>query len=91
MAVDEKKAKPRRSRAEGKLSSKEAIRQVLASGEPMKSAAIAEAAVPLTDLQGATPAATIAAVLSVEAKKENGLVERVEKGTFKLRAEAEPV
>lgn len=81
-------SKPAASKKNG-MTSKEAIRAVLAkSSEPMKALEIAEQAIPLTSLKGATPGATIAAVLYVEAKKDNGIVVQVEKGTFKLREES---
>jgi hypothetical protein len=36
-------------------------------------------------LGGKTPGATISAILAVEAAKEDGLIERVAPGTFRLR------
>jgi len=53
----------------------------------LKTSAIIEAVL-ATDgvvLKGKTPGATISAILAVEAAKEDGLVERVAPGTFRLR------
>ena len=50
----------------------------------MKVSEIIEAAVPLTGLSGKTPGQTVYSVLYGEAKKSDGLFERVSRGTFRL-------
>lgn len=68
-----------------KLTTKRAIERVLmAAGRPMKVSEIIEAAVPLTALSGKTPGQTVYSVLYAEAKKPDGLFERVSAGTFQL-------
>ena len=64
----------------------EAIRKVLGRAKsPMTAPAIAEKVVPMVPgLKGATPAATVAAKLYIEAKKPDGFVEKVD-GGFVLR------
>jgi hypothetical protein len=54
--------------------------------KPMTVSQIAEAALPLTNLKGATPKQTFYSVIYGEAKKPDGLFVRVNRGTFKLRA-----
>ena len=68
-----------------KLTTKAAIERVLAAAEaPMKVREIIEAAVPLTGLSGKTPGQTVYSVLYGEAKKPDGLFERVGRGEFRL-------
>ena len=50
----------------------------------MTVAEIAEAAIPLSNLQGATPKQVIYSVLYSENRRADGLVTRTDKGTFKL-------
>jgi hypothetical protein len=72
-----------------RVSAKDAISRVLKkAGEPLKTKDIVERVLATKGvaLNGATPAATIAAILSTENKKPDGLVERTEPGTYKLRA-----
>lgn len=52
--------------------------------KPMSVAEIAEAAIPLSDLKGATPKQVIYSVLYSENKRPDGLVTRTDRGTFKL-------
>ncbi len=69
-----------------KLTAKAAIEQVLAqNGGPMRVPEIIKQAVPLTALSGKTPGQAIYSVIYSEAKKEDGLFEKVERGTFVLR------
>lgn len=70
------------------VSAKDAVRDVLkAAGKPLATADIVKGVLAHNgvELKGKTPAATIAAILSVENAKENGLFVRVEKGTYDLR------
>ncbi len=68
---------------------KEAVALILGdAGQGLRGSEIAARAVPLVDLKGKTPAATIAAVLSVEARKPTGLVVKNDK-LFSLRAEGD--
>lgn len=46
---------------------------------------IAEAALPLAELKGKTPKQQVYSILYTENRKADGLVTRVDKGTFKLR------
>ena len=46
---------------------------------------IAEVAVPLAEVKGKTPKQQVYSLLYTENRKADGLVERVDKGTFKLR------
>lgn len=66
-----------------------AIRKVLGEADgPLRASEIGEKVVPLVPgLKGKTPKATVAAKLYTEAKKPDGLVEKVE-GGFVLRAQA---
>jgi hypothetical protein len=77
--------------AMNRVSAKDATTAVLKAAEgPMSVAEIAEKVL-ATDgvrLAGKTPAATIAAILSVENKKADGLFVRVEKGKYALRETA---
>lgn len=70
------------------LSTKDAIARVLAdNGKPMMVSQIFEAAMPLTNLSGATPKQTFYSILYAENKKPDGLFKRTSKpGTFKLAA-----
>lgn len=76
------------SAAMNRVSAKDATTAVLKAAEgPLSVAEIAEKVL-ATDgvkLDGKTPAATIAAILSVENKKPEGLFVRVEKGKYALR------
>jgi hypothetical protein len=65
-----------------------AIEKVLTdSKKPMTVAEITEAALPLTNLKGATPKQVFYSVLYAENKKTDGLVTKVGPGgTFKLNA-----
>jgi hypothetical protein len=68
-----------------KLSTKAAIEQVMTGKRKMTVAEIAEAALPLTNLKGATPKQTFYSVLYGEAKKDGGLVVKAgDGGVFKL-------
>jgi hypothetical protein len=68
-----------------KLTTKAAIERVLgAADRPMKVSEIVDEAVPLTGLSGKTPGQTVYSVLYAEAKKPDGLFDRVGKGTFRL-------
>jgi hypothetical protein len=68
------------------MTTKEAIAEVLAgSRKPMRVPAIIAAGVPLaTGLRGKTPGQVFYSTLYSEAKKPQGLVVQVSKGTFKL-------
>jgi HB1, ASXL, restriction endonuclease HTH domain len=67
------------------MTTKQAIEQVLSGRrKPMRVPAIIEAAVPLSNLSGKTPGQTVYSVLYSEAKREDGLVVQVDRGTFKL-------
>jgi hypothetical protein len=71
----------------GKLTTKQAIEKVLTGKRsPMTVAEITDAALPLTNLKGATPKQVFYSVLYGENKKPDGLVTRVDAGTFKLNA-----
>ncbi len=68
------------------MTTKQAIEKAMTGKrKPMTVAEIAEAAIPLSNLKGATPKQVIYSVLYAENKKPDGLVVRVEAGTFKLR------
>ena len=67
------------------MTTKQAIEHVLKGKRRMTVAAIFEAAYPLTELKGQTPKQTFYAVMYGAAKREDGFVERVGKGTFRLR------
>ncbi len=68
-----------------KLSTRAAIEKVMTgTRKSVTVAAIFEAAFPLTALAGQTPKQTFYGVLYGEAKKADGLVVRVDKGTFRL-------
>lgn len=72
-----------------RVSAKDAIGRVLKKADgPMKTKDIVEAVLATKGiaLNGATPAATIAAILSTENKKSDGLVVRTEPGTYALRS-----
>jgi HB1, ASXL, restriction endonuclease HTH domain len=67
------------------LTTKQAIERVLTGRrKPMTVAEIADAATPMSNLNGATPKQVIYSVLYSENKREDGLVVRVDKGTFRL-------
>lgn len=68
------------------MNTKAAIEQVLkGKRNGLRVPAIIEAGVPLaTSLKGKTPGQTFYSVLYAEAKKADGLVVQVSKGTFKL-------
>jgi hypothetical protein len=69
------------------ITARAAIAKVLADGKAQPTKQITAAAAKLaTGLKGKTPEQSLAALLYVEAKKENGLVIRgAEKGMFQLR------
>ena len=68
-----------------KLTTKAAIEQVLAGKRNgMRVPAIIEAAMRLTSLAGATPGQVVYSILYSENKRPDGLVTRVDRGTFKL-------
>ena len=68
-----------------KLTTKAAIEKVLAGGKKMTVAEITEAALPLTNLKGATPKQVFYSVLYGENKKSDGLVTKIGPGgTFRL-------
>lgn len=78
-----------RSSGKGKLSARESIVKVLSGAEgPMGVPDIVKAAVPLSRLQGKTPGQAIYSLLYSENRKPDGLFERVERGTFKLRVKS---
>jgi hypothetical protein len=68
------------------LTTKQAIEKVLAGRrKPMTVAEITDAALPMTNLRGATPKQTFYSVLYSEAKKADGLVVKAgDGGIFKL-------
>ena len=67
------------------MTTKQAIEQVMTGKrKPMTVAEIAEAAIPLSNLAGATPKQVIYSVLYSENKRPDGLVTRVDAGRFKL-------
>lgn len=71
-----------------RVSAKDAVHDVLkVAGKPLATPEIVTAVLATEGvaLKGKTPAATIAAVLSVENGKADGLFVRVEKGTYDLR------
>ena len=67
-----------------KLTTKQAIEQVLRGKRKMRVPAIIEAAVPLTGLAGKTPGQTVYSILYSESKKPDGRFTQVGKGEFKL-------
>jgi hypothetical protein len=72
----------------GKLSARSAAVEVLKgkrNGLPTSEIIERVLAHPDVHLGGATPGATISAILATEAKKDDGLLERVAPGTFRLR------
>lgn len=71
------------------LSAKQAIQKVLKrEGAPLATKVIVERVLATrgVSLKGATPAATIAAILSTENKKADGLFVRTDPGMYALRA-----
>jgi hypothetical protein len=67
------------------VTTKQAIQKAMTGKrKPMSVAEIAEAAIPLSDLKGATPKQVIYSVLYSENKRPDGLVTRTDRGTFKL-------
>jgi hypothetical protein len=68
------------------MTTKQAIEQVLSGRrKPMPVREIIAASVPLaTSLKGKTPGQTFYSVLYSEAKRDDGLVVQVGRGTFKL-------
>ena len=67
------------------MPTKQAIQKAMTGKrKPMSVAEIAEAAIPLSDLKGATPKQVIYSVLYSENKRPDGLVTRTDRGTFKL-------
>jgi HB1, ASXL, restriction endonuclease HTH domain len=67
------------------MTTKQAIEQAMrGKRKPMTVAEIAEAAIPLSDLKGATPKQVIYSVPYSENKRPDGLVVRVDAETFKL-------
>jgi hypothetical protein len=78
------------SKKKGKTSARTAALQVLGgSRKPLKASDVIDAVLAHRDVQlgGATPRATVSAILATEAAKEGGLVTRVEPGTFRISAE----
>jgi hypothetical protein len=68
-----------------KLTTRAAIEKVLkGSRKPMTVAQICDAALPLTNIKGATPKQQFYSLLYSENKRPDGLVTQVERGTFKL-------
>lgn len=68
-----------------RLTTKQAIEKVLTGRrKPMAVAEVADAAIPLSNLNGATPKQVIYSVLYSENKREDGLVIRTGKGEFRL-------
>jgi hypothetical protein len=67
------------------VTTKQAIEQAMAGKrKPTPVAEIAEAAIPLSNLRGATPKQVIYSILYSENKRPDGLVTRIDAGTFKL-------
>jgi hypothetical protein len=67
------------------VTTKQAIQKAMTGKrKPMSVAEIAEVAIPLSDLKGATPKQVIYSVLYSENKRPDGLVTRTDRGTFKL-------
>lgn len=70
------------------MTTKQAIQKAMTGKRKPMSVAeiaeIAEAAIPLSDLKGATPKQVIYSVLYSENKRPDGLVTRTDRGTFKL-------
>ena len=67
------------------MTTKQAIQKAMTGKrKPMSVAEIAEVAIPLSDLKGATPKQVIYSVLYSENKRPDGLVTRTDRGTFKL-------
>jgi hypothetical protein len=74
-----------------RVSAKQAAAAVLKrAGEPLKADEIARRVLKMkgVSLQGKTPEATIAAMLSVENKKPDGMFVRTDKATYRLREQA---
>jgi hypothetical protein len=69
-----------------RVTGRDAVRKVLADGQPRKTAEITAAAVKLIrpKPEGKTPEATVSALLYVQAKK-GGFVEATGRGEFRLR------
>jgi hypothetical protein len=68
----------------GTMTTKQAIEKVLSGKRKMRVPAIIEAAVPLaTGSKGKTPGQVIYSVLYSEAKKADGFVVKVDRGTFR--------
>jgi HB1, ASXL, restriction endonuclease HTH domain len=70
-----------------RVSGRDAVAKVLADGQERTAKEITSAAVKLVRpaMTGKTPEATLGALLYTQAKKDDGLVERTGKGTFRLR------
>lgn len=71
-----------------KVSARDAAITALADGTPKSASDIIDAVIGTRGvaLAGKTPRATVQAILSTEAKKEAGAIERVEVGVYKARA-----
>jgi hypothetical protein len=67
-----------------KLTTREAIVQVLAGGKAMKVPAIIEQVVPLTALAGKTPGQTVYTTLYTLSKKQDAPFIQTDRGEFKL-------
>ncbi len=70
-----------------KVSARDAAIKVLADGNPKKASAIIDGVIAMrgVTLAGKTPRATVQAILSTEAAKDDGAIERVEVGIYKKR------
>lgn len=73
--------------APAKVSARDAAISALADGTPKSASDIIDAVIATrgVTLGGKTPRATVQAILSTEAKKEEGAIERVETGVYKKR------
>lgn len=80
-----KTAAARAPRPDGKLSTRDAVVSVLTGKRNAMSVAdIAEAALPMTNIKGATPKQQFYSLLYSEAKKTDGIVVKAGTGKFKL-------
>lgn len=67
------------------MTTKQAVEHVLTGKrKPSTVTEIANAAIPLTNLKGATPKQTFYSVIYSESKKPDGVVTQVGRGQFKL-------
>lgn len=72
------------------MTTKEAIVSVLKdAGQPLAASEIAERVIAKVKLGGKTPKATVAGIISSEHRKENGVIVKVDKGTYKIREDGD--